>query len=100
MGRNMKRMSRKTKFRVTFLGICLIIASIFCVTSSLSYVSQVYKTKKSIEELKVSYNEKLDEEEALKDEINRLQDPEYMARYAREKYLYSKKDEIIIKIED
>jgi cell division protein FtsB len=36
----------------------------------------------------------------LKEEINRLQDPEYMAKYAREKYLYSKNGEIIIKIED
>lgn len=100
MGRNMKKMTRKTKIRVTFLGICLIISSIFCVTSSLSYISQIYKTKKSIEELKVTYNEKLDEEEVLKEEINKLQDSEYMAKYAREKYLYSKDDEIIIKIED
>lgn len=40
------------------------------------------------------------DEAELKSEINKLQDPEYMARYAREKYLYSKKDEIIIKIEE
>jgi cell division protein FtsB len=43
---------------------------------------------------------KLAEEENLKEEINRLQDPEYMAKYAREKYLYSKNGEIIIKIEE
>ena len=43
---------------------------------------------------------KLSEEEELKSEINKLQDPEYVARYAREKYLYSKDDEIIIKIEE
>ena len=89
----MKKMSRKTKLRVTILGISLIIACVFCVSSSFSYITQ-------INDLKVTYNEKLDDEETLKDEINRLQDPEYMARYAREKYLYSKKDEIIIKIED
>ena len=65
-----------------------------------SYITQILKTKNQINNLKVTYNEKLDDEETLKDEINRLQDPEYMARYAREKYLYSKKDEIIIKIED
>ena len=97
---NMKRMTTKTKFRVTFLGISLIIASVFCVSSIFSYVSQIIKTQNEIESLKLTYSERLDEEEALKDEINRLQDPEYMARYAREKYLYSKKDEIIIKIED
>ncbi|NLC48199.1 MAG: septum formation initiator family protein, partial [Tenericutes bacterium] len=48
----------------------------------------------------VTYSEKLTEEETLKSEINKLKDPEYMARYAREKYLYSKNDEIIIKIEE
>ena len=93
-------MSRKTKIRVTILTISLIIASVFCVSSSFSYIAQIIKTKNQISDLKVTYNEKLEDEEDLKDEINRLQDPEYMARYAREKYLYSKKDEIIIKIED
>jgi len=97
---DMKKMTKKTRFRVTFLGISLIIASVFCVSSSFSYISQIIKTKNQINDLKVTYNEKLEDEENLKDEINRLQDPEYMARYAREKYLYSKKDEIIIKIED
>ena len=93
-------MSTKTKFRVTFLGISLIIASVFCVSSVFSYISQVVKTRSEIDDLKLTYNEKLEEEENLKDEINKLQDPEYMAKYAREKYLYSKSGEIIIKIED
>lgn len=96
----MKKMSTKTKFRVTFLGISLIIASVFCVSSVFSYISQVIKTRSEIDDLKLTYNEKLEEEENLKDEINKLQDPEYMAKYAREKYLYSKSGEIIIKIED
>ena len=96
----MRKMSKKTKFRVTFLGICLIIAIVFCVSSTFSYLTQIMKTRNQIDDLRVTYNEKLDDEEELKEEINRLQDPEYMARYAREKYLYSKKDEIIIKIED
>ncbi len=96
----MKKMSNKTKFRVTFLGISLIIASIVFVTSSFSYVSQILKTKEEINTLNLTYNDKLEKEEELKDEINKLQDPEYMAKYAREKYLYSKDDEIIIKIED
>ncbi len=96
----MNKMSKKTKFRVTFLGISLIIAIVFCVSSSISYISQILKTKNQIDDLKITYNEKLDDEEELKEEINKLQDPEYMAKYAREKYLYSKKDEIIIKIED
>ncbi len=96
----MRKLSGKTKFRVTFLFIGLIIASVVFVSTAFSYVSQIGKTKKEINDLKITYNDTLSTEEALKDEINKLQDPEYMARYAREKYLYSKKDEIIIKIED
>ena len=39
-----------------------------------------------------------DEEEKLKDQVSKLKDPEYIARYAREKYLYSKEGEFIIKL--
>ena len=96
----MKKMGRKTKFRVTFLLITLIITSVVFASTTFSYISQIVKAKSNIEDLKVTYDDRLEEEENLKEEINKLQDPEYMARYAREKYLYSKKDEIIIKIEE
>ena len=33
-------------------------------------------------------------------EIQKLKDPDYLARYARENYLYSKDGEYIIKIEE
>ena len=71
----MKKKGVKTKLRVTFYSIMLIITSILFLTTMFSTISKYIK-------------------------INKLQDPEYMARYAREKYLYSKKDEIIIKIEE
>ena len=96
----MKKVSKKTKFRVTILLLGIIISLVVFVSSAVSYFSQIVKTDKEIEKLKVVYDEKLNDEEELNDEINKLQDPEYMARYAREKYLYSKKGEIIIKIED
>ena len=100
MVKKMGKISRKTKFRVTFLFLGIIISLVVFVSSAFSYFSKIVDTKKEINELKNTYNEKLSDEEELKDEINKLQDPEYMARYAREKYLYSKKGEIIIKIEE
>lgn len=90
----------KTKFRVTFYSILLIIVSIFFLTTVYSTVSKYIKINNEIKNDKISYKNKLSEEEELKSEINKLQDPEYIARYAREKYLYSKDDEIIIKIEE
>ena len=72
-------------------------------TDNNSELNKLYKDIKINNEIKndkISYKNKLSEEEELKSEINKLQDPEYVARYAREKYLYSKDDEIIIKIEE
>ena len=96
----MKKMSQKTKFRVTFLTIAFIISIVVFISTAFSYFSQIVKNKEEINKLKEIYNDKLVDEENLKEEINRLQDPEYMAKYAREKYLYSKKGEIVIKIEE
>ena len=39
-----------------------------------------------------------DKEAELRVDVDKLQDPDYIARYAREKYLYSKDGEFIIKI--
>ena len=96
----MKKIGQKTKFRVTFLLLGLIISSVFFVSQFFSYITQIMKTNQEINDLEITYNDKLHEEEVLNDEISRLEDPEYLAKYAREKYLYSKKDEIIIKIEE
>ena len=41
-----------------------------------------------------------DREEELEADIKRLSDPEYIARFAREKYFYSKEGEIILRIEE
>lgn len=96
----MKNLSKKTKFRVTILIIGFIISIGVLLSVSISYWTQINNNKKEMKELEKTYNNKLAEEEDLKDEINKLQDPEYMARYTREKYLYSKDDEIVIKIEN
>ena len=47
---------------------------------------------------KTKYNELLEEEEILSSDIIKLKDPNYIARFAREKYLYSKDKEIIIRV--
>ena len=39
-------------------------------------------------------------EENLSSDIQKLRDPEYIARFARENYMYSKDGEYILKIED
>ena len=95
----MKGTSKKDKRRVFVLILVLIPLLVFFVTNMFSYWSQIYKNVKERKELEIGYKEVLQTEEDLKTEITKLQDPEYVARYAREKYLYSKDGEIIIKID-
>ncbi len=53
--------------------------------------------KKQLEDRIASLKE---EEKVLESDIQKLEDPSYVARYAREKYLYSKDGEIIIRMPD
>ena len=54
-----------------------------------------YKEKQELEEKLAELQAR---EKELKLDANKLQDPDYIARYAREKYSYSKDGEFIIKI--
>lgn len=58
------------------------------------------KNNQKITILQTSYEELLDTEEALKAEVQKLKDPDYVERYAKEKFLYTKDDEIIIRKTD
>ena len=62
--------------------------------------SRVVQNRKETTELENKYQELLEEETSLNSEVVKLQDPSYVARYAREKYLYSKDGETILRIID
>ncbi|MGM9882348.1 MAG: septum formation initiator family protein [Bacilli bacterium] len=95
-----KRSNKKAKRRIFLFFIIFgsIIGSL-----SYSFFSNIDKIMKINEEKKALNNKLSDlkeEEEVLNSDIKRLQDPDYVARYAREKYLYSKEGELIIRIPD
>lgn len=54
--------------------------------------------KQQIASLTSYYDELLEEEASLTSEVTKLHDEDYIARYAREKYMYSLPGEFIIKI--
>lgn len=93
-----KRKSLKRKRRIFVFGLICITVN-FAIFYTLGNIwKQIYE--KTTEEKKLS-NEILSlqkNEEKLKSEVEKLQDPNYLARYAREKYLYSSKDEYVINI--
>lgn len=95
----MKRVTKKDKRRLIVLMIIFIPLLTLFLSNMFSYWSSIYKNIKEKKKLENEYALRLEEEELLKSEIEKLQDEEYVARYAREKYLYSKNGEIIIKID-
>lgn len=94
----MKRKKVKRKFiMIALLYIALGLILLENVGSTMYQIYTKTKEKKEFEKELVELKEK---EEELKATVTKLQDPDYVARYAREKYLYSKDGEIIIRIPD
>ena len=88
----------KRRRRMLFLGlssVIVIVATTFTIGKYWIEIYDKYQEKKQLEEELVSLKNK---EKQLKVDANKLQDPDYIARYAREKYLYSKDGEFILKI--
>lgn len=92
-------MTKKDKRRITLLFMIMIPLLVLFVSRMFSYWSVIITNINEKKELETKYKEILEEEDLLKSEINKLQDKEYVARYAREKLLYSKDGEIIIKMD-
>lgn len=92
-----KEKVKKTR-RILFLGmgsLVIIVTMTFTIGRYWVEIFDKYKEKKELEDQLVQLKEKEDE---LRLDADKLQDPDYVARYAREKYLYSKDGEFIIKI--
>lgn len=62
------------------------------------YWGKILDKHKEKKDLEKEYANLVKKEELLEKEVSKLQDPDYIAKYAREKYLYSKDGEFIIKI--
>lgn len=76
----------------SFLLIILISITLFSVFTE---ILDKYKEKNELENQLIALEEK---EKELENDVKKLEDPEYLARYAREKYFYSKDGELIIRI--
>lgn len=95
-----KRVSKTVKRRLTFLGPILLGIVIFCIFTIFSYAYQIHQLKIEEQKLESKLENLQTEERELSSEIIKLKDPDYIAKYARENYLYSMEGEYVIKIED
>lgn len=93
---NKLSIKEKRNLVLTFI-VCITIIS-FCVVSSVSSISQIHQKSKEKQILSKQLEKLKDDEKTLSDDVEKLKNPEYAARYAREKYLYSKTGEKILKI--
>ena len=95
-----KKVPKASKRRLTILGplsLGIILYFLFTVGIYSYRLINLSIEEKQLKEKLVSLQA---EEESLKIEIQKLKDPDYLARYARENYLYSKDGEYIIKLEE
>lgn len=94
-----KKKSSASKVRLmTFGTLSVVLVFIFFITL-FSNLYTLYKVEEEKIKKENEYAVLQDKTDELKTEIIKLKDPEYLAKFARENYSYSKKDEIIIKID-
>lgn len=96
----MAKRKRKAKMRLlVFVPLCLFVIGtiMFSLGSYWIKIANKYQEKKDLQEQLTALKE---EGNKLKVDVNRLEDPDYVARFAREKYMYSKDGEIILRLPD
>lgn len=92
--------SRGSKRRLMLLGTISLAAIIYFGYVLVSYTTNIIKLSNEEKQLETHLLNLREEEENLKTEITKLNDPDYVARYARENFLYSRDGEYIIRIDN
>ena len=92
-----KKIKKKATRLATFgvLSIVLIIIISLTLFSVFLDIIDKYKEKNKLNQELIALKEK---ESELKTNVKKSEDPKYLARYAREKYFYSKDGELILRI--
>lgn len=93
-----KKKVKKKATRIATFGILSIILIIIISATLFTVFKDIiskYKEKNELKQELVALQEKKGE---LETDVKKLEDPEYLARYAREKYFYSKEGELILRI--
>ena len=93
-----KRKKESNKYRYLVPIFSCVILIIALISTVINDWMQVTKNRNEIKEVNIKYEGLLEEEASLNVEVAKLKDPDYIARYAREKYMYSKPGEIILRI--
>lgn len=94
------RKSRKERKRLFLISTAIIFLLVLLVSSVYKDWIQILENKSKVVALNNQYEELLEEEVALSSEITKLQDNAYLARYAKEKFMFSAEGDTIIRMDD
>ena len=95
-----KRIPKASKKRLLVFGTISCIIASYAVINLCIYSYQIKNLSDQKKSLGNELNSLKETEENLQVEINRLQDDDYLARYARENYLYTKNGEYVIQVNE
>lgn len=97
--KTVKKFNKKI-IRFFFFGVASFVFVFYSFNLIVNMVLEIVNKYQEKEELNQQLEELKEEENILSTDVLKLQDPEYVGRYLREKYFYSKSDEYIIKLPD
>lgn len=96
MRKKKKRLRREIKtFFSSIVCVCVITAVLFSVSKTWLNIHKKQKEKEELSEKLIILQK---EELGLATDVAKLKDPEYIARFLREKYFYSTSGEYIIRL--
>ena len=91
--------TKKERNRLVLISITMLSLLVYLCFNVYSDFNKIKANKTTTNQLKSEYESLLDEEKKLDGEVRKMQDSEYVARYAKEKYMYSSENEYIIRID-
>ncbi len=95
-----RKVTKATKRRLGVFGLISLFCILYFLFTLCYELYQIYDLNTKKHNLEVEYKELKKEAENLEIELSELNNPEYLAKYAREHYSYSKDGEYIIKLQE
>lgn len=93
-----RRVKKTTVRRLRIFGVLSLICILYFIFCLCYEMYEIHKLKIEQRELREEYKKLKKDAKELEVKIEQLNDPEYLASYARENYSYSKDGEYIIKL--
>ena len=91
--------TKKEQKRLVFISFCIIGLLVTLVSSVFKDWQEIMDNNSQIKALSAEYEKLLNEEEKLESDVTKLQDSEYVMRYAKEKFMYSEDGDTILRMD-